>query len=313
MLRELEISCAKVCHLEVDAIHFWVDWTLPASKTDVRALGKVRRWECVCSGDFTRPCPFHAIVNQLEILRSSHRGEGSSPLFPTISGGFVDKRHVVTSIEFVARLIGEALTGSGGVRRFGGHSLRVTGARLMAGMGISIVLIQLMARWSSDAVLRYVAEAPLQGMSDAYRKGLSTSALGTSAEETSRQLEVVKSEAVQDKRLIHYLQQEVATLKATEDVKVKDMGYIVNTESGVVHRPVVWAKDVVPIHWRTACGWAFGFSQYDVSLVSPVGAVFCRGCSGQRNKAVSCSEAPSNTSNSSVLSDSSNFSCSSPD
>ena len=313
MLRELEISCAKVCHLEVDAVHFWVDWTLPASKTDVRALGKVRRWECVCSGDFTRPCPFHASVNQFEILRSSHRGEGSSPLFPTISGGFVDKRHVVTSIEFVARLIGEALTGSGGVRRFGGHSLRVTGARLMAGMGISIVLIQLMARWSSEAVLRYVAEAPLQGMSDAYRKGLSTSALGTSAEETSRQLEVVKSETAQDKRLIHYLQQEVATLKAIEDVKVKDMGYIVNTESGVVHRPVVWAKDVVPIHWRTACGWAFGFSQYDVSLVSPVGAVFCRGCSGQRNKAVSCSEAPSNTSNSTVLSDSSNFSCSSPD
>ena len=109
--------------------------------------------------------------------------------------------------------------------------------------------------------------------------------MGTSAEETSRQLEVVKSEAVQDKRLIHYLQQEVATLKAIEDVKVKDMEYIVNTESGVVHRPVVWAKDVAPIHWRTACGWAFGFSQYDVLLVSPVGAVFCRGCSGQRNRA----------------------------
>ena len=53
MLRELEISCAKVCHLEVDAAHSWVDWTLPVSKTDVRALGKVRRWECVCSGDFT--------------------------------------------------------------------------------------------------------------------------------------------------------------------------------------------------------------------------------------------------------------------
>ena len=128
---------------------------------------------------------------------------------------------------------------------------------------------------------------------------------GKSAEEVSRQLEVVKSEAVQDKRLIHYLQQEVATLKAIEDVKVKDLGYIVNTESGVVHRPVVWAKDVVPMHWRTACGWAFGFSQYDVSSVSPVGAVFCRGCSGQRNKAISRSEAPSNSSNSSVPFDSS--------
>ena len=114
----------------------------------------------MCSGDFSKPCPFHAIVDQLEILRSLHGGEGSSPLFPTLSGGFVDKRHVVTSIEFVAKLTGEALTGSGGVRRLGGHSLRVTGARLMAGMGISIVLIQLMASWSSEVVLRYVAEAP---------------------------------------------------------------------------------------------------------------------------------------------------------
>ena len=123
-LLEMEISCAKVCHLEVDAAHSWVDWTLPVSKTDVRDLGKVRRWECVYSGDFTKPCPFHAIVVQLEILRSLHGG-------------------------------------SGGIRRFGGHSLRVTGARLMAGMGFSIVLIQLMARWSFEAVLRYVAEAPL--------------------------------------------------------------------------------------------------------------------------------------------------------
>ena len=53
MLRELEISCAKVCHLEVDLVHSWVDWTLPVSGADVGALGKVRRWEYVCSGDLT--------------------------------------------------------------------------------------------------------------------------------------------------------------------------------------------------------------------------------------------------------------------
>ena len=146
MLRELEVSCAKVCHLEVDMVHSWVDWTLPVSKTDIKPLSKRRRWECVCSGNLTRPCLFHAIVNQLEVLRRSHGGElsGSSPLFPTLSGNFVDKRCVVASIEFVANLTREALAGSGGVQRFGGQSLRVTGARLMAGMGISIVLIQLM-------------------------------------------------------------------------------------------------------------------------------------------------------------------------
>ena len=274
-LKGLEISYAEVCHLEVDMDHSWVDWTLQVSKTDVRALGKARRWECGCSGDFTKPCLFHAIVDLLKILRSSRGGEGSSPLFRTLSGGFVDKRHVVISIKFVAKLTGVALTGSGGVRRFGGHGLRVTRARLLAGMGIGIGLIQLMARWLSEVVLRYVAEAPLQGMSGTYRRGLSTSALGMSAEEVLRQLVVFKLEAVQDKRLIHYLQQEVATFKAIEDVKVMDLGYIVNTESGVVHRPVVWAEDTVrctggqlvarPLglvitRFRWCCRWALCFA-----------------------------------------------------
>ena len=31
-------------------------------------------------------------------------------------------------------------------------------------------------------------------------------------------------------------------VKDIEDVKVKDLVYIVNTESGVVHRPVVWGQ-----------------------------------------------------------------------
>ena len=83
-----------------------------------------------------------------------------------------------------------------------------------------------------DVVLRHVAKAPSHGMSDAYRRGFSPTALGKTAEEVLRQLEVVESEALQDKRLIHYLQHEVATLKDIEDVEVKDLGYIVNTESG---------------------------------------------------------------------------------
>ena len=66
----------------------------------------------------------------------------------------MDKRHVVASIEFVANLTGEALTGSRGVRRFGGHSLRVTGARLMAGMQCCAHPID--GKGSSDVVLRYL-------------------------------------------------------------------------------------------------------------------------------------------------------------
>ena len=183
--------------------------------------------------------------------------------------------------------------GPGGVRRFGGLSLRVTG------------LVQLMARWSSDALLRYVAEAPLQGMSEAYRKGLSTTALGETAEDVLRQLEAVKSEASHDKRLIYYLQHEVAMLKDVEGVNATDLGCIVNIESGVVHRPVVWAKDVARKRWRTVCGWAFGLSHFKVSSVSPAGAVIC---SRERKNAVPRRETRSNSSSSFVPSDSPNSS-----
>ena len=48
---------------------------------------------------------------------------------------------------------------------------RVTGARTLAALGVDLVRIQLMARWSSDVVLRYVAEAPLATMTAAYRAG----------------------------------------------------------------------------------------------------------------------------------------------
>ena len=42
MLRDLELSCAQVEHLEVDREGLTVAWILPASKTDVKAIGKVR-------------------------------------------------------------------------------------------------------------------------------------------------------------------------------------------------------------------------------------------------------------------------------
>ena len=72
MLKEWEINRAKVYHLDVDLVHSWVDWTLPVSKTEVGFGQSAALERCVCSGDLTRRCLFHAIVNQLEILRLSH-------------------------------------------------------------------------------------------------------------------------------------------------------------------------------------------------------------------------------------------------
>ncbi len=38
------------------------------------------------------------------------------------------------------------------------------GARTLAALGVSLPLIQLMVRWSSDVVMTYVSEAPLVNM-----------------------------------------------------------------------------------------------------------------------------------------------------
>ena len=50
------------------------------------------------------------------------------------------------------------------------------------------------------------------------------------------QLELVKSEALQDKRLIHFVQQEVAVFQDIEDVEVNVSGYMKNIVFCVVHR-----------------------------------------------------------------------------
>ena len=174
MLRELELSSAIVADVTVTANPVSVAWRLPVSKTDVRALGQSRKWDCLCAGDRSIICPAHAIQEQLALLADLF-GEvlPSTPLFPNRAGEVVEKKAVVTFIETVATLLDEPLTDDQGQRRFGGHSLRVTGARHLASIGLEISLIQLMARWSSDVVLRYVAEAPLEQISRAYVHGRS--------------------------------------------------------------------------------------------------------------------------------------------
>ena len=130
-LKGLKISFSEACSSEVVVAHSWVVWTLPVSKIVVRALRRERRWECGCSGDFTKPCLFYVIVDQIKILRSLRGGEGPSPLFRTLCRGFVAKRYVVFDIEYVAK-------------QFGGHGLHVSGVRWLVGMGIGIVLLQLL-------------------------------------------------------------------------------------------------------------------------------------------------------------------------
>jgi hypothetical protein len=279
MMRELELSCAQVKHLVINREELTVSWSLPASKTDVKALGKVRSWGCVCAGVKTLPCPAHAVLEQLSLLADTFGPakveQGELPLFPSRAGCFVEKRHVVASIEAVAKLVGEPLEDSRGVRRFGGHSLRVTGARTLAELGIEIFMIQLMARWSSDVVYRYVAEAPLSRMTAAYRRGYAAQA--GAAASPSCVLPIACEEPV----------------PVTVGVCSRHPSpWILNMDSGVVHRPVIWSLDVQPLSWKTACGWAFGSARIaGVNALPAASSMICSGClKAEKAAARACEE-----------------------
>jgi len=197
-------------------------------------------------------------------VRQVHYGP-DLPLLPTVAGHVADKRHVVECIEVVALRAGEPLVDAMGSRRFGGHSLRVTGARTLAALGIDVLLIQLMARWSSDVVLRYVSEAPLAAITDAYRGrtrpyvAAPRSLVGAPAD-LEAALSAVQAAPQADARLEGYLSEELslATAAAVRGAAPPVEGYILNTCSNVVHRPLVWSRSVPPLGWRTECGWPFG-------------------------------------------------------
>ena len=71
---------------------------------------------------------------------------------------------MVQVVEWLAQATGEELCTSSGVRRFGKHSWRSTGAVVLAAFGLELWKIQLLERWASAQVLHYARLAPLTGL-----------------------------------------------------------------------------------------------------------------------------------------------------
>lgn len=173
VLREIELAAARYRHMTVDHAARTVTLELPVSKTDVCGIGCARNWGCVClhgqpGVDSVMACPFHAAVRHDALLRARFGGglpggqpDAWSPLFPTAAGTTPSKDAVVRSIEAVAALLGEPLFEADGTRRYGGHSMRVSGARWLAAKGVAAEKIAALARWESAIVLRYIGDSAL--------------------------------------------------------------------------------------------------------------------------------------------------------
>ena len=110
------------------------------------------------------------------------------------------------TIEVLATRLVEPLTDEQGRRRFGGHSLRATGARHLASMGIELFNIQLLARWQSDVILQYVMEAPMCLVTDDHKRKTLKHLENRRLEDCSRRFGEIE-------RLVHNLESEMKLIR----------------------------------------------------------------------------------------------------
>lgn len=113
-------------------------------------------------------CPYHAAVEQLDLLEKTFGIPlpPKLPLFPQANGRHMDKAAVVEALEATVIAYGGRVRSPTGTRLFGGHSFRVSGAQMLAALGIEVVKIMVLARWAGETVLRYIREAPLAHLAE---------------------------------------------------------------------------------------------------------------------------------------------------
>ena len=228
------------------------------------------------------PCPFCQMRDHLAFLRDSFAVDGvmrlDLPVFPTSSGGVAAKEKVTQSLEVVASSLGLPLRDVHGVRRFGGHTMRVSGARHLAVLGFDLLTIQLMARWASVVVLRYVSESPLVAVTDRYKflhDGLTVRQALKDVETAIANLR----ERVTDKACTKQHLEEEAALQLLSSTEVRRVEYICNTATGRVHVAAVHDRCVPPCDWQARCGWKFGLAEFEVVHDLPAASIdICKRC-----------------------------------
>ena len=101
LLREIEASQAKVKHVSVDRAHLRIDWRLPSSKADWKALGAVRSHKCACNFMPWAACPYHAMFDHLQVIGQ----DPETPVFPTSQGTPASKQGWADTFQALAKLL----------------------------------------------------------------------------------------------------------------------------------------------------------------------------------------------------------------
>ena len=289
LTRGIELAAARACHMWTDHETATVSWSLPVSKTDVKGMCATRTHGCCCKKSREPICPYHTAVRHLRRLRITFGHNWNSadrdiPLFPNRDENYLSHTETIKYIRDVIGQTGEALTRPGvngkPLQRFAEHVLRVSGAQMMARGGMDLYFIQLMGRWGSNAIERYVQDAYLldqQNIAMAVTDKIDTRASQDRSENTSKpSVSPMLSSATEVS-----LQQDIENIKmALQSLKiqVETKTLILNTKSGLLHIPNICENGTPNSTWRTKCGWGYGHQVFCRVTCLPVGATRCSKC-----------------------------------
>jgi hypothetical protein len=172
-----------------------------------------------------------------------------------------------------------------GIRTFGGHSARVTGAQALAAVGVEINKIRILARHSGEAILRYVADSPLKSLrADLFtltaRTAGSSACLANSPAAVLTRLRKLEAATSSLRSDLDTQAQDVVSL-ATGYARTDDRVFIQNTITATVH--VALSLD----GGHATCGWRFSTARRTANgpafrvvstLINLPGTMLCERC-----------------------------------
>lgn len=301
MLREIEISAARDSHLSLQGEV--VQLMVPVHKTNTMGSLTTRILQCACGVREHPLCPWHTAERHL-IRLASHphrRAGGYLPLFPQSNGASITKHLLVQAVRRTLSVAGlETIlrddTGRD-IEKFGGHCMRVAGAQFLAAAGVQLPLIQLLGRWSSSAVERYVQNAPLSIVPQIPVEILknhedvephsasrlqSSVGLAPATPAPAPSLEGLHGQPSQSdgprfiseptegkqqraqlathRRLIENMQDAIKDIQRA--ICPPDEVLVLRPRSSVVHRSKCDERQNPPTSWRTVCGWRYGCTRF---------------------------------------------------
>lgn len=280
MTREIELSFATNAHLYLEGPY--VNLVLPVHKTNTTGGLTLRRLKCPCRVQVHNLCPWHSAERHLIRVAAMQPDSYSqfTPLFPDHEGRPISKHMMIQMIRKVLQTCGVPTTRSDGSsppkQLFGGHCLRVSGAQYLAASGVSTSMVQLLGRWSSSAVEKYIQAAPLALVPELPEQILAegqpqlwTGAASSMTDSNPPSGPRYISEPTDvpmgfDPQLMEddmkRLASQLADVKSMIETPLDHL--VVRPRQNVMHLGTQFERINNPQLWRTKCGWNYGVSRF---------------------------------------------------